>query len=237
MLLVHNGLHARYPDRPQRAHRPVRCRAGVSDLVVEAALSTILDLEDLVAAVDAEDKVLGYSNWLGIIQATLTEQVAKGGKTFTRGLNPDRVYTAPLRRRKCALHGRSLMFLRNGPPDDQPGHPVDRRPDAPEILKASWTPPVVTTIALHDLRGQPWRRKRGHPQQPQGQRLHRQAQDAMAPPKWLLPPSCSAASKAAGPPDSTVKLGIMDEERRTSSTSKPALLPHRAAWRSSTPAS
>src|SRR5207253_5909525 len=106
ILLQHNGIHLDIRiDRTTTIGQSDA--AGVSDVIVEAALSTILDLEDSVAVVDAQDKVLAYGNWLGILKGTLTEQVAKGGRTFTRGLNPDRVYTAP-NGGEVRLHGRSL---------------------------------------------------------------------------------------------------------------------------------
>ncbi|HLL10075.1 MAG TPA: malate synthase G, partial [Rubrivivax sp.] len=221
LLLRHHGLHI---DMRIDRSTPIGAAdpAGVSDLVLEAALSTILDLEDSVAAVDADDKVLGYRNWLGILKGTLTEQVSKGGRTFTRGLNPDRRYQVPGGGEERVLPGRSLMFLRNvGHLMTNPAVLWDNgRREIPEgIMDAV----VTTTIALHDLQ----RRNPKSSDKPSGSGSglvnSRRGSVYIVKPKMHGPAEVAFASELfarveqlLGLPDSTVKLGIMDEERRTS---------------------
>ena len=202
ILLRNNGLGIEI--RIDRDHPVGKTdKAGIADVILEAALTTIIDLEDSVAAVDAEDKVKGYSNWLGLMRGDLTASFDKGGSTMTRALEDDREWDEEL------LHGRSVMFVRNvGHLMTNPAVILPDGSEAPEgILDAVFT----SLCAMHDLLGLGKYRN------------SRAGSIYIVKPKQHGPDECAftndlfdAVEDLLGLDRHTIKVGVMDEERRTS---------------------
>ncbi|MFK7940665.1 MAG: malate synthase G [Roseovarius sp.] len=221
ILLINNGLHVElYFNREHTIGR--HDQAGMADVILESAVTAIMDCEDSVAAVDAADKVLAYSNWLGLMKGDLETKLQKGGKTITRRLLPDRTYTR-VDGTDFKVKGRALMWVRNV------GHlmtnPAILDRDGHEIPEGLLDAMCTTTIAMHDLK------------RDSGNSVHGSVY--VVKPKMHGPDEVAFANEifdhvedALGLPQYTVKLGIMDEERRTTVNLKECIraAKHRVAF-------